>query len=205
MAETHEHAHHHHHESFISKYIFSMDHKMISKQFLITAIVMGVVAMMMSIFFRLQLGWPEQPFDILNMFLGDKWAPDGILDRNMYLALVTIHGTIMVFFLLTGGLSGTFANLLIPLQVGARDMASGMLNMLSYWFFLVSSIIMLASLFIEGGPASAGWTIYPSIKCIATSHARFRIRYDALVIEYGYFYCFIFARRYQLCGYYLKP
>jgi cytochrome c oxidase subunit I len=166
MAETHEHAHHHHHESFISKYIFSMDHKMISKQFLITAIVMGVVAMMMSIFFRLQLGWPEQPFDILNMFLGDKWAPDGILDRNMYLALVTIHGTIMVFFLLTGGLSGTFANLLIPLQVGARDMASGMLNMLSYWFFLVSSIIMLASLFIEGGPASAGWTIYPPLSAL---------------------------------------
>ena len=167
MAGTHEHhAHHHHHESFISKYIFSQDHKMISKQFLVTAIVMGVVAMMMSILFRLQLGWPEQPFDILNMFLGDKWAPGGILDRNMYLALVTIHGTIMVFFLLTGGLSGTFANLLIPLQVGARDMASGFLNMLSYWFFLISSIIMLSSLFIEGGPASAGWTVYPPLSAL---------------------------------------
>src|SRR5690606_40595665 len=67
----------------------------------------------------------------LNYFLGDKWAPDGVLDKNMYLSLVTIHGTIMVFFVLTGGLSGTFSNLLIPLQIGARDMASGFLNMRS--------------------------------------------------------------------------
>ena len=136
-----DHGHHHHKESFISKYVFSMDHKMISKQFLITAIVMGIVAVMLSIFFRLQLGWPGEKFQILNAFLGDKWAPDGILDRNAYLAMVTIHGTIMVFFVLTGGLSGAFANLLIPLQIGARDMASGFLNMLSYWFFAVSSVI----------------------------------------------------------------
>jgi len=130
---SHDHGHaHHHEESWISKYIFSQDHKMISKQFLITAIFMGVIAVMLSIFFRLQLGWPGEKFQILNFFLGDKWAPDGLLDKNAYLAMVTIHGTIMVFFVLTGGLSGTFANLLIPLQVGARDMASGFLNMLSY-------------------------------------------------------------------------
>ncbi len=156
---------HHHEESFISKYVFSMDHKMISKQFLITAIVMGVVAVMLSILFRLQLGWPGESFSILETLLG-KWAPDGILDRNAYLALVTIHGTIMVFFVLTGGLSGTFSNLLIPLQIGARDMASGFLNMLSYWFFLVSSIIMLGSLFVEGGAASGGWTVYPPLSAL---------------------------------------
>jgi cytochrome c oxidase subunit 1 len=164
---SHDHAHaHHHQESWISKYIFSQDHKMISKQFLITAIVMGVIAVMLSIFFRLQLGWPGEKFQILNFFLGDKWAPDGLLDKNAYLAMVTIHGTIMVFFVLTGGLSGTFANLLIPLQVGARDMASGFLNMLSYWFFLLSSIIMVASLFVEGGAASGGWTIYPPLSAL---------------------------------------
>ncbi len=95
-----------------------------------------------------------------------KWAPDGVLDRNAYLALVTIHGTIMVFFVLTGGLSGTFSNLLIPLQIGARDMASGFLNMLSYWFFFVSSVIMIASLFVEGGAASGGWTIYPPLQLL---------------------------------------
>lgn len=160
------HGHHHHEESWISKYIFSQDHKMISKQFLITAIVMGIVAVMLSIFFRLQLGWPGERFDILNTFLGDKWAKDGILDKNAYLALVTIHGTIMVFFVLTGGLSGTFANLLIPLQIGARDMASGFLNMLSYWAFFVSSVIMIASLFVEGGAASGGWTIYPPLSAL---------------------------------------
>jgi cytochrome c oxidase subunit 1 len=164
---SHDHAHaHHHEESWVSKYIFSQDHKMISKQFLITAIVMGVIAVMLSIFFRLQLGWPGEKFQILNFFLGDKWAPDGLLDKNAYLAMVTIHGTIMVFFVLTGGLSGTFANLLIPLQVGARDMASGFLNMLSYWFFLLSSMIMVASLFVEGGAASGGWTIYPPLSAL---------------------------------------
>jgi len=167
MAEHTEHVHHAHHgkPDFWTHYVFSQDHKMISKQFLITAMVMGTVAMMMSIFFRLQLGWPGESFGILEIFLG-KWAEGGVLDPNMYLALVTIHGTIMVFMVLTGGLSGTFANLLIPLQVGARDMVSGFLNMLSFWFFLVSSVIMLGSLFVEIGPASAGWTIYPPLSAL---------------------------------------
>ncbi|MFM7728091.1 MAG: cbb3-type cytochrome c oxidase subunit I, partial [Flavobacteriales bacterium] len=164
---SHDHGHaHHHEESWVSKYIFSQDHKMISKQFLITAIFMGVIAVLLSIFFRLQLGWPGEKFQILNFFLGDKWAPDGLLDKNAYLAMVTIHGTIMVFFVLTGGLSGTFANLLIPLQVGARDMASGFLNMLSYWAFLISSLIMVFSLFVEGGAASGGWPISPPLSAL---------------------------------------
>ena len=169
---THSHSHDDHHdhaheeENFFTKYIFSQDHKMIGKQFLITAIVMAVLAMMMSVFFRLQLAWPMQKFPILEFFLGEKWAPEGVLDPNMYLALVTIHGTIMVFFVLTGGLSGTFSNLLIPLQIGARDMASGFLNMLSYWLFCISSIIMVSSLFIETGPASGGWTIYPPLSAL---------------------------------------
>ena len=169
ITAQHEHAHvahHHHEESFVSKYIFSQDHKMIGKQFLITAIFMAWVAMIMSIIFRLQLAWPGEGFAFTNFFLGDKWAPGGVLDPNMYLALVTIHGTIMVFFVLTGGLSGTFANLLIPLQIGARDMASGFLNMLSYWFFFVSCVIMLASLFLESGPASGGWTVYPPLSAL---------------------------------------
>ena len=160
------HHEHHHEESFVSKYIFSQDHKMIGKQFLITAIFMAVIGMMLSVFFRLQLGWQGESFAILNTFLGDKWAPGGVMNENAYLALVTIHGTIMVFFLLTGGLSGTFANLLIPLQIGARDMASGMLNMLSYWFFFLSSVIMVASLFVEGGAASGGWTVYPPLSAL---------------------------------------
>lgn len=158
--------HDHHHETFISKYIFSMDHKMIAKQYLITAIFMAVVGMGMSVLFRLQLAWPGEKMWILNFFLGDKWAPEGILDSNMYLALVTIHGTIIVFFVLTGGLSGTFSNLLIPYQIGARDMASGFMNMVSYWLFFVASVIMLYSCVIESGPASGGWTVYPPLSAL---------------------------------------
>jgi cytochrome c oxidase subunit 1 len=158
-------SHGHHKETFLSKYVFSMDHKMIAKQFLITGMLMGIIGMMMSLFFRLQIAWPGEAFPILETFLG-RWAPDGVMTPDIYLALVTIHGTIMVFFVLTAGLSGTFSNLLIPLQIGARDMASGFLNMLSYWFFFASSIIMVVSLFVESGPAAAGWTVYPPLSAL---------------------------------------
>ncbi len=160
------HGEHHHEETFVSKYIFSHDHKMIGKQFLITAVFMGLIAMMLSILFRIQLAYPGESSDFLSFFLGEKWAPNGVLKEDMYLGLVTIHGTIMVFFLLTGGLSGTFSNLLIPLQLGARDMASGFLNMLSFWFFFLSSLLMTVSLFVESGPAMAGWTIYPPLSAL---------------------------------------
>jgi len=163
-ADSH-HDHHEHKESFISKYVFSMDHKMISKQFLITGIIMGIIGMTMSMIFRLQLAWPDEQFGFMETLLG-KWAVDGKLDPNFYMGLVTIHGTIMVFYVLTAGLSGTFSNLLIPLQVGARDMASPMMNMLSYWFFLASSITLLVSVFIETGPASGGWTVYPPLSAL---------------------------------------
>lgn len=156
---------HHHEENFFTKYLFTMDHKMIGKQFLITGMIMGIIGVMMSMLFRLEIAYPEQSFPILEFFLG-KWAPDGVMDPNIYLALVTIHGTIMVFFVLTAGLSGTFSNLLIPLQIGARDMASGFMNALSYWFFFTSSVVMVVSLFVESGPAAAGWTVYPPLSAL---------------------------------------
>jgi cytochrome c oxidase subunit 1 len=170
-AEAHDHGHdleheHHHKETFITKYIFSIDHKMIAKQYLITGILMGVIGIAISMLFRMQLAWPEESFKIFNVILGDKFAPDGVMKNDIYLAMVTIHGTIMVFFVLTAGLSGTFSNLLIPLQIGARDMASGFMNMISYWLFFLSSVIMLSSLFVEAGPASAGWTIYPPLSAL---------------------------------------
>ena len=157
----------HHNETFLTKYVFSQDHKMISKQFLITGMLMGIVGMFMSILFRLQLSNPGESFAVLEWFLGDKWAPGGVIDPNMYLALVTMHGTILVFWVLTAGLTGTFANYLIPLQIGARDMASGFLNMLSYWFFFGATIVMLLAIFLpEGGPAAAGWTVYPPLSAL---------------------------------------
>ncbi|GEL09950.1 cytochrome c oxidase subunit 1 [Flavobacterium glycines] len=170
-AEGHDHAHdheheHHHKETFITKYIFSIDHKMIAKQYLITGIIMGIIGIVMSLLFRMQLAWPEESFKIFNVLLGDKFAPEGVMANDVYLALVTIHGTIMVFFVLTAGLSGTFSNLLIPLQIGARDMASGFMNMISYWLFFLSAVVMICSLFVESGPASAGWTIYPPLSAL---------------------------------------
>jgi cytochrome c oxidase subunit 1 len=161
-----DHGHDHHHkQTFIEKYIFSTDHKMIAKQYLITGLLMGIIGIAMSVLFRMQLAWPEESFWIFEALLG-KWAPNGVMTPEIYLALVTIHGTIMVFFVLTAGLSGTFSNLLIPLQIGARDMASGFLNMISYWLFFLSSVVMLSSLFVEAGPASAGWTIYPPLSAL---------------------------------------
>jgi cytochrome c oxidase subunit 1 len=91
-----EHGEHHHHETFLTKYIFSQDHKMIAKQFLITGIIMAVIAMILSILFRIQLAYPNTAFPFLETLLG-RFAPEGRLDPNFYLSLVTIHGTIMVF------------------------------------------------------------------------------------------------------------
>jgi cytochrome c oxidase subunit 1 len=170
-------AHGHHHETFISKYVFSQDHKMISKQFLITGMIWAIIGGLFSVIFRLQLGYPESTFPWLEDFFG-HWAKGGKLDPEFYYALVTMHGTILVFFVLTAGLSGTFANFLIPLQVGARDMASPFLNMLSYWFFFAASIVMLGSLFVQTGPASGGWTVYPPLSALGEASEGSKIGMD---------------------------
>ena len=156
----------HHHDNFITKYIFSQDHKMIAKQYLLTGILWAFIGGLLSILFRLQLGFPDMNMSFLKPLLGGWISESGSLDPEFYLALVTMHGTIMVFFVLTAGLSGTFSNYLIPLQIGARDMASGFMNMLSYWFFFVASVIMFYSLFIETGPASGGWVVYPPLSAL---------------------------------------
>jgi cytochrome c oxidase subunit 1 len=173
-----EHTHHAHHDdhehheeqSFIQKYIFSEDHKIIAKQFLITGLLWAFIGGFMSILFRLQLGFPKASLEWLRPLLGQWITETGQLDPNFYLALVTMHGTIMVFFVLTAGLSGTFSNFLIPLQVGARDMASGFMNMLSYWFFFASSVLMFSSIFLSTGPAAGGWVIYPPLSALKDAH-----------------------------------
>jgi len=186
---THDAAHaheHHHHETFITKYVFSQDHKMIAKQFLITGIIWAIIGGLFSVLFRLQLGYPESTFPWLEDFLGG-WAKGGKIDPEFYYALVTMHGTILVFFVLTAGLSGTFSNFLIPLQVGARDMASPFLNMLSYWFFFAASIVMLASLFVQTGPASGGWTIYPPLSALGEASSGSKIGMDLWLISMSLF------------------
>jgi cytochrome c oxidase subunit I len=180
------HHEHHHHETFISKYVFSQDHKMIAKQFLITGMIWAIIGGLFSVIFRLQLGYPEQTFPWLEDFLG-QWAKGGKLQPEFYYALVTMHGTILVFFVLTAGLSGTFANFLIPLQVGARDMASPMLNMLSYWFFFGASVIMFSSLFVQTGPASGGWTIYPPLSALGDAASGSKIGMDLWLVSMSLF------------------
>ncbi|HZF99627.1 MAG TPA: cbb3-type cytochrome c oxidase subunit I, partial [Chitinophagales bacterium] len=138
---------HHHKDTFITKYIFSQDHKMIAKQFLVTGIFWAIIGGFLSLIFRLQLGFPDTQFPILTELFGAKWAPEGKITADFYNMLITMHGTILVFFVLTAGLSGTFANFLIPLQIGARDMASPVLNMLSYWFFFAAGAVMMISFF----------------------------------------------------------
>jgi cytochrome c oxidase subunit 1 len=163
------HGTHVHKSTFLNTYVFSQDHKMIAKQFLITGIIWAIMGGLFSVLFRLQLGYPERTFPFLEEILG-KWGKGGKIQPDFYYALVTMHGTIMVFFVLTAGLSGTFANFLIPLQIGARDMASPFLNMLSYWFFLAASIVMLSSLFVETGPASGGWVSYPPLSALGDAN-----------------------------------
>ena len=177
---------HHHKETFITKYIFSQDHKMIAKQFLITGIIWAIIGGLFSVLFRLQLGFPDESFPILETFFG-HWAAGGKLTPDFYYALTTMHGTVLVFFVLTAGLSGTFANFLIPLQIGARDMASPFMNMLSYWFFFAGSIVMIASLFIQTGPANGGWTIYPPLSALGQAASGSKAGMDYWIIAMALF------------------
>ncbi len=182
--DTHE--HHPHTEHFITKYVFSQDHKMIAKQFLITGMVWAILGGFMSVLFRLQIGYPDSTFPWLETILG-KWGKGGHISQEAYYALVTTHGTVLVFFVLTAGLSGTFANLLIPLQVGARDMASPMLNMLSYWFFFTASIVMISSLFVETGPFSGGWTAYPPLSALGDASPGSKTGMDLWIVAMALF------------------
>ncbi len=185
--DAHGHTEHlEHHDNFISKYIFSMDHKTIAKQFLITGMFWAVLGGLMSVLFRFQLGNPEDTYPFLETLLG-KWAKGGRITPEAYYALVTTHGTVLVFFVLTAGLSGTFANLLIPLQCGVRDMASPFLNMLSYWFFFLASIVMLSSLFVETGPFSGGWTAYPPLSALGDASPGSKRGMDLWIISMALF------------------
>jgi len=151
-------------ESFWRKWVFSTDHKVIAKQFLITGMIWAIIGGAFSVLMRLQLGFPNSSFSFLDV--GGPEFAGGKLQPGVYYQLMTMHGTIMIFFVLTAGLSGTFANFLIPLQIGARDMASPFVNMLSYWFFFAASVVMICSFFVEGGPSGVGWTAYAPLSAL---------------------------------------
>ena len=159
--------HTHEPAGFIGRYIFSRDHKVIGIQYILTGLAMAVVGGLLAVLIRLQLGWPTHQWTLLDrLFPG---IVDGVMTPEFYLALVTMHGTIMVFFFISYVLVSGFGNYLVPLQVGARDMAYPFLNMLSYWVALVSALVMLASFFVTGGAAASGWTAYPPLSAVRTA------------------------------------
>jgi cytochrome c oxidase subunit 1 len=141
-----DHEHDHGPQSWVTKYVWSQDHKVIAVQYALTAIVVGLIGLVLSDLMRLQLGYPG------------KFA---FIDASRYYQFITMHGMIMVVYLLTALFLGGFGNYLIPLMVGARDMVFPFLNMLSYWFYLLSVLILIGSFFVPGGPTGAGWTLYP--------------------------------------------
>src|SRR5574341_2367484 len=159
-------AHGEHRLSFIRHYIFSQDHKVIGIQYLMTSLFMALVGGTLAMLIRMQLGWPGTQWGLAKFLFPGGFTADGTLKPDFYLAVVTMHGTIMIFFVLTTALSGGFGNFLIPLQIGARDMAFPFLNMMSYWLYPPAIIVLLASFFVTGGAASAGWTAYPPLSAL---------------------------------------
>ena len=173
-------------ESFLTKYVFSTDHKVIAKQFLITGMVWAVIGGFFSVLMRVQLGYPNSSFTFLHKIAGHLFV-DGKLQPGIYYQLMTMHGTIMIFFVLTAGLSGTFANFLIPLQIGARDMASPFVNMLSYWFFFAATVIMTASFFVHDGPSGVGWTAYAPLSALKDADSGSGAGLDLWIISLVFF------------------
>jgi cytochrome c oxidase subunit 1 len=143
---------HGHEQGFLRRYVFSTDHKVIAKQYLTTGIFMGIVGGLLSYVIRMQMAQPGQPI-----------PGYGLIGPQQYNSVVTMHGTIMIFWVAMPILLAAFGNFLIPLMIGAKDMAFPRLNMLSYWIFFLSTLVLLASFFAPGGAAAGGWTSYPPL------------------------------------------
>jgi cytochrome c oxidase subunit 1 len=153
-----EHAEHHHEPGIIGRYIFSRDHKVIGIQFLFTSLTFLILGGLLALALRWRIAWPESEVPLL-----------GKVDGQAYTVLFTMHGSVMIFFVIIPMLVGAFGNFVVPLHIGARDMAFPLLNGLSYWIFPFAGIIMLFGFFLEGGAAAAGWTSYPPLSTIASA------------------------------------
>src|SRR6202158_4939487 len=171
MAEAiHEEVHRHPAPTgFIRKYIFSLDHKVIGIQYILLALTAVVVGLVMSILMRLNLSWPGTNWPIMGT-LFPTGAPGGIMSPEFYLSLVTMHGTIMVFFVLTTAPQGGFGNYFLPIQIGADDMAFPVLNMMSFWVTFVGFLVLLLAIFFSGSTSTVGpiggWTGYAPLSAL---------------------------------------
>jgi cytochrome c oxidase subunit 1 len=155
--------------TFFSKYVWSLDHKVIAKQYLFTAFFFLILGGALAMLIRWQLAYPGQPVPVVGLLLQNAFmfAPDGSVTPEGYNQLVTMHGSIMIFFVIIPILVGAFGNFLIPLHVGARDVAFPILNALSYWLFLPAGLLIFGSFFVDKGAAAAGWTSYPPLSDLA--------------------------------------
>jgi cytochrome c oxidase subunit I len=151
--------------SFIRKYVFSLDHKVIGKQYYGLALVAVFVGMLLSWLLRIHLAYPNWHIPLLGKF-SPAGAPDGVMTPEYYLSLLTMHGTLMVFFVLTNAPFAAFGNYFLPIQIGAEDMAFPRFNMMSFWTTFVAFIVMMASFFVSDGPPISGWTAYAPLSAV---------------------------------------
>jgi len=174
--DAHEHAHDddhgHHEQSFIWKYVFSTDHKMIGIQYGITSLLFLAFGFSLMLLIRWQLGNPGQPVPFVGGLLGQLNAPGGIILPEFYNQLGAMHGTIMVFLGVVPLAVGAFGNYVVPLQIGAPDMAFPKLNMASYWCYFLGGVVMLASFLAPGGAANSGWTSYPPLSVVVATEGQ---------------------------------
>lgn len=187
---------HHEKVGFIRTYLFSLDHKMIGKQFLFMSLFMLIIGGMLAMLIRWELAWPETPLPVIGVspqflesgepatFMDRTWQtwlsqddteqnwlaqtlPNGTVTPPFYNSLFTIHATLMIFFVVVPFLVGGFGNFLIPLMIGAGDMAFPVLNMLSFWVSVPAAVLILSSFFVAGGAAAGGWTMYATLSAKA--------------------------------------
>ncbi len=163
------HGHHHNDTSFIRKYIFSIDHKIIGLQYGITAMAFLLLGFCMILLMRWQLAYPGSPIPVLGKLFSDALVADGVMTPDFYNMLGAMHGTIMIFLGVVPLSVGAYGNYLVPLMVGAHDMAFPKLNMMSYWVYFVGGVLMLSSFLMPGGAAASGWTSYPPLSVIANN------------------------------------
>ena len=154
---------------FFHKYVWSYDHKVVAKQYLWTSLSFLVLGGLLAMLLRWQIAYPNQPVPVLGALMSGHFVFDatGAVSPDGYLQLATMHGLVMVFFVIIPLIVGAFGNFLIPLHIGSRDVAFPVLNALSYWLYLPAGLLMLSSFFIARGAGEAGWTSYPPLSDVA--------------------------------------
>ena len=174
------HGHGQHHElSFWEKYVFSVDHKVIGIQYMITSFVFLLFGFGLMMLMRWQLAFPGQAIPFFGHLFSPELAPNGVMSGEFYNSLGAMHGTIMVFLGVVPLGVGAYGNYLLPLQIGAPDMAFPRMNMMSYWLYLPGGLLMLSSFLMPGGAAQSGWTSYPPLSIINPGQTMWLLSMDS--------------------------